>query len=230
MNGDQHHCQWDLFKSVSSNNVVVNFQKKLCLYHPGGYISSSCLVIFYPAMISWTFIFCDANKKEWFPGVWRRPAPLPREIRHLSLHSVAPQSPPTIHTGKPYNQVQSESLYRFQQRGIIMSNLSCVCPKDSVAPLAAFWLEGVALPSVGGLGLVGNVATIIVLRYSFMEILFCIFTTWWVALYQKLFQATWDEILVQRPADGPLHPQHHLRVHRHRRLHLCQGCHCLFLS
>ena len=126
------------------------------------------------------------NKKEWFPGVWWRPGPLPREIRHLSLHSVAPQSPPTIHTGKPYNQVQSESLYRFQQRGIIMSNLSCVCPKDSVAPLAAFWLEGVALPSVGGLGLVGNVATIIVLRYSFMEILFCIFTTWRVALYQKI--------------------------------------------
>ena len=37
--------------------------------------------------------------------------------------------------------------------------------------------KGVALPSVGGLGLVGNIATIIVLRYSFMEILFCIFTT-----------------------------------------------------
>ena len=46
-----------------------------------------------------------------------------------------------------------------------MANLSCVCPTDSVAPLAAFWLEGVALPSVGGLGLVGNVATIIVLRF-----------------------------------------------------------------
>ena len=41
-----------------------------------------------------------------------------------------------------------------------------MCPTDSVAPLAAFWLEGVALPSVGGLGLVGNVATIIVLRYQ----------------------------------------------------------------
>ena len=65
MNGDQHHCQWDLFKSVSSNNVVVNFQKKPCLYYPGVYISSR-LVIFYPAMISSTFIFCDEVKKNDF--------------------------------------------------------------------------------------------------------------------------------------------------------------------
>ena len=168
MNGDQHHCQWDLFKSVSSNNefpeeTMFISSRWLHFIQLLGYILSSYDILDIH-LLRW-------NKKEWFPGVWWRPAPLPREIRHLSLHSVAPQSPPTIHTGKPYYKAQSQSLYRFQQRGIIMSNLSCVCPKDSVAPLAAFWLEGVALPSVGGLGLVGNVATIIVLRYSFMEML-----------------------------------------------------------
>ena len=113
------------------------------------------------------------------------------------------------------------------QRATIMANLSCVCPTDSVAPLAAFWLEGVALPSVGGLGLVGNVATIIVLR--------C-WSIWQGKLSKRRKnikppicvaspQAARDEILLQRPADGPLHPQHHLHIHRHRRLHPCQGHH-----
>ena len=58
------------------------------------------------------------------------------------------------------------SPYHFRE-ATLMANLSCVCPTDSVAPLAAFWLEGVALPTVGGLGLVGNVATIIVLRFEY---------------------------------------------------------------
>ena len=32
-----------------------------------------------------------------------------------------------------------------------------------MAPLVAFWLEGVALPVVGGLGFMGNIAAILVL-------------------------------------------------------------------
>ena len=60
------------------------------------------------------------------------------------------------------------SPYHFRQ-ATLMANLSCVCPTDSVAPLAAFWLEGVALPTVGGLGLIGNIATIIVLRFDYED-------------------------------------------------------------
>ena len=60
------------------------------------------------------------------------------------------------------------SPYHFRE-ATLMANLSCVCPTDSVAPLAAFWLEGVALPTVGGLGLIGNIATIIVLRFDYED-------------------------------------------------------------
>ena len=45
-----------------------------------------------------------------------------------------------------------------------MGTGGCQCVPDSLAPLASLCLEGLALPVVGVLGLVGNTATVVVLR------------------------------------------------------------------
>ena len=46
----------------------------------------------------------------------------------------------------------------------VLGMVDCSCPPASIAPLVAFWLEGVTLPVVGGLGFMGNIAAILVLR------------------------------------------------------------------
>ena len=49
-------------------------------------------------------------------------------------------------------------------RAMAMTNCSTSCPPAPMKAMVEFCIEGVAIPVVGGLGLGGNLAAILVLR------------------------------------------------------------------
>ena len=47
-----------------------------------------------------------------------------------------------------------------------LASPACSCPSSLVVEVAALWLEGLAIPLLGGAGILGNLAAILVLRQA----------------------------------------------------------------